>query len=40
MNIFEWHHSGVRTPVVQAVFDEYSGAVGAASFALHKSLSQ
>ena len=38
MNIFEWHHSGVRTPVVQAVFDEYSGAVGAASFALHKSL--
>lgn len=40
MNIFEWHHSGVRTPVVQAIFDEYSGAVGAASFALHKSLSQ
>ena len=38
MNIFEWHHSGVRTPVVQAIFDEYSGAVGAASFALHKTL--
>lgn len=40
MNIFEWHHSGVRTPVVQAVFDEYSGAVGAAGFALHKSLNK
>ncbi|PVD50612.1 ROK family protein [Terrimonas sp.] len=38
MDIFEWRHSGVRTPVVQAVFDEYSGAVGAAGFALHKSL--
>lgn len=37
MNIFEWHHSGVRTPIVQAMFDEYSGAVGAAGFALHKS---
>jgi glucokinase len=38
MNIFEWHHSGTRTPVIQAVFDEYSGAVGAAGFALHKTL--
>lgn len=37
MNIFEWYHSGVRTPVVQAMFDEYSGAAGAAGFALHKS---
>lgn len=40
MNIFEWHHSGVRTPVVQAMFDEYSGAAGAAGFALHKSLNK
>lgn len=38
MDIFEWHHSGIRTPVLQAVFDEYSGAAGAAGFALHKSL--
>lgn len=37
MNIFEWLHSDTRTPVVQAVFDEYSGAVGAAGFALGKS---
>ncbi len=37
MNIFEWQHSDTRTPVVQAVFDEYSGAVGAAGFALGKS---
>lgn len=39
MDIFEWRHSGVRTPVVQAVFDEYAGAAGAAGFALHKTLS-
>lgn len=39
MDIFEWYHSGVRTPVVQAVFDEYSGAVGAASFAIYKTSS-
>ncbi|MFT3704400.1 MAG: ROK family protein [Agriterribacter sp.] len=38
MDIFEWKHSGIRTPVVQAVFDEYSGAVGAAGFAIHKTL--
>ncbi|HRN55714.1 MAG TPA: ROK family protein [Agriterribacter sp.] len=38
MDIFEWRHSGIRTPVVQAVFDEYSGAAGAAGFALHKTL--
>ena len=38
MNIFEWHHSDIRTPVVQALFDEYSGAVGAAGFALHQTL--
>lgn len=39
MDIFEWRHSGVRTPVVQALFDEYAGAAGAAGFALHKTLS-
>ncbi|MFT3945328.1 MAG: ROK family protein [Agriterribacter sp.] len=38
MHIFEWHYSGVRTPIIQAIFDEYSGAAGAAGFALHKSL--
>ena len=38
MNIFEWRHSDIRTPVVQALFDEYSGAVGAAGFALHQTL--
>lgn len=37
MDIFEWHHSGVRTPIAQAMFDEYSGAAGAAGFALYKS---
>ncbi|MBX2922280.1 MAG: ROK family protein [Chitinophagaceae bacterium] len=37
MDIFEWHHSGVRTPVVQATFNEYAGAAGAAAFALYKS---
>jgi glucokinase len=36
MNIFEWQHSDTRTPVVPAVFDEYSGAAGAAGFALRK----
>lgn len=35
MNIFEWYHADVRTPVVQALFNEYSGAAGAAAFALH-----
>ncbi|HEX5023730.1 MAG TPA: ROK family protein [Agriterribacter sp.] len=38
MNIFEWHHSGIRTPVIKALFDEYSGAVGAAGFALQKTM--
>ncbi|MCO5240994.1 MAG: ROK family protein [Chitinophagaceae bacterium] len=38
MDIFEWRYAGIRTPVVQAVFDEYSGAVGAAGFALQHSL--
>lgn len=37
MNIFEWQHSDTRTPIVPAAFDEYSGAVGAAGFALKKS---
>lgn len=38
MDIFEWRFSNVRTPVVRAAFDEYSGAVGAAGFAMHKTL--
>lgn len=37
MDIFEWQHSDTRTPVVPAVFDEYSGAAGAAGFALKQS---
>jgi len=39
MNIFEWRYNAVRTPVVRAAFDEYSGAVGAAAFALHPTTS-
>ncbi len=38
MAIFEWQHSGVRTPVVPAMYSEFSGAIGAAGFALQKSL--
>ncbi len=38
MDIFEWRYANTRTPVVQASFDEYSGAAGAAAFAMHKSL--
>jgi glucokinase len=37
MAIFEWQHSGVRTPVVSARYSEFSGAIGAAGFALQKS---
>ncbi|MBX3257555.1 MAG: ROK family protein [Chitinophagaceae bacterium] len=36
MDVFEWYHADVRTPVLQATFNEYSGAAGAAAFALHK----
>lgn len=39
MDIFEWRYNAVRTPVVRAAFDEYSGAVGAAAFALHPTIS-
>lgn len=36
MDIFEWRYESIRTPIVRAAFDEYSGAVGAAGFALHR----
>lgn len=36
MKIFEWQHSATFTPIAPAVFDEYSGAVGAAVFAQQK----
>lgn len=36
MDIFEWYHADTRIPVVQATFNEYAGAAGAAAFALYK----
>lgn len=36
MRLFEWPQSRPATPVVPALFDEYSGAVGAGLFALQK----
>lgn len=34
MDVYEWQPGGQRTPIRQAVFDDYAGAVGAALFAL------
>lgn len=38
MDTFEWRYAGIRTPIVRAAFEEYSGAAGAAGFAMHKTL--
>lgn len=39
MKLYEWQHSDTYTPIVPAVFDEFSGAVGAAVFAQQKNTS-
>ena len=36
MDVYEWRPGDQRTPVRQATFDDYAGAVGAALFALEK----
>lgn len=36
IDLFEWRPSGLQTPVVKARFETYSGAIGAAAFALQK----
>ncbi len=33
MDVYEWRPGGQRTPIQQATFDDYAGAVGAALFA-------
>lgn len=37
MSVYEWRPGGQRTPVRQATFDDYAGAVGAALFASENS---
>ena len=39
MDVYEWRPGDQRTPVRQATFDDYAGAVGAALFALEKDTS-
>lgn len=39
MDIFEWRHSNLQIPVVPSTLHEFSGAVGAAAFALQKTTS-
>ena len=34
MDVFEWRAGGVKTPIVQAKFREFAGAIGAAAHAL------
>ena len=36
MDVYEWQPGGQRTPIRQATFDDYAGAVGAALFSLEK----
>ncbi|MCC5929991.1 MAG: ROK family protein [Cyclobacteriaceae bacterium] len=36
MQVFEWRPSGVQVPIVKAQFDVYSGAIGAAAFAINR----
>jgi glucokinase len=39
MNQYEWRPDGKATPVVKATFNEFAGAIGAACFAVDRSLS-
>ena len=36
MDVYEWRPGDQRTPVKQATFDDYAGAVGAGLFALEE----
>lgn len=36
MAVYEWRPGAKRTPVVQAAFEEYAGAIGVAAFAMQK----
>ena len=36
MDVYEWRPGGQQTPIRQATFDDYAGAVGAALFALEQ----
>jgi len=38
MNQYEWRPDGNATPIVKATFNEFAGAIGAACFAVDRSL--